>query len=81
MGEKLKGFNVKYFDSHNRLSPLGQKIVQSAQKAASEAIAGHKAVGNAIYYKERGQLIKELANGTRYFVKASKSGIETIRKL
>lgn len=63
------------------LSSFGKRIVQIGKQAAREAIAKHKAMGNPIYYKEKGKLIKELADGTRYLVKASIDGIEIIRKL
>ena len=81
MFEKVDCSQANYFGKEHPLSPLGKKIVQGAQKAALEAIAQHKKVGNPIYYKERGSLIKELADGTQYLVKASERGIETIRKL
>ncbi len=79
MHERLELINIKYFDRKNKLSVLGKQIVLSAQQAGLEAIAAHKAVGNPIYYKEKGMLIKELADGTRYLVKASKNGITIIR--
>ena len=81
MFEKLDFTKVKYFDRNHSLSPFGKRILKSAKKAALEAIAQHKAVGNPIYYKEKGVLIKELADGTKYLVRASQDGIETIRKL
>lgn len=81
MFENLGFTKVNYFDRNHSLSPFGAKILQSAQKAALEAIAQHKAVGNPIYYKEKGSLIKELSDGPKYLVKASQDGIETIRKL
>ena len=81
MFENLGFTKVNYFDRNHSLSPFGMKILKSAQKAALEAIAQHKAVGNPIYYKEKGCLIKELPDGTKYLVKASQDGIQTIRKI
>ena len=81
MFEKLGVTKVNYFDRHHSLSAFGNRILQSAQKAALNAIARHKAAGNPIYYKEKGILIKELPDGTKYLVKASQDGIKTIRKL
>ena len=63
------------------MSPFGKRIVQIGKDAAREAIARHKAAGNPIYYGEKGKLIKELADGTRYLVEASLDGIKTIREL
>lgn len=81
MFETVKPANIKYFDQKNKLSSFGNSILKSAQKAALESIAQHKAAGNPIYFKEKGMLIKELADGTQYLVRVSKNGIETIRKL
>jgi len=78
---KLSHFNTACFTKRDSLSPLGQRIVEIGQNAALQAIARHKALGNPIYYKEKDRLIKELADGTRYLVKASIDGIQTIRKL
>ena len=81
MLEKFRFSNVRYFGNENKPSPFALKVVESAQKAGLEAIAHHKAIGNPIYYKKNGQLIKEMADGTQYLVKVSKNGIETIGKL
>lgn len=81
MFEKLGFTKVNYFDHHHPLSSFGNRILKSAQKAALHAIAQHKAAGNPIYYKEKGVLIKELSDGTKYLVEASQDGIKTIRKL
>ncbi len=81
MLNKIGRFTVAHFTKQHPLSPFGQRIVQIGQKAALEAIARHKALGNPIYYKEKGTLIKELPDGTRLVVEASADGIQTIRKL
>jgi len=81
MFEKISHYKVSYFSKKHQLSPLGKKIEQLGKTAVEDAIAHHKATGNPIYYKENGILIKELVDGTRYLVRASKSGIETIRRI
>ena len=81
MFEKLSQYHVSYFTKRHQLSPLGKKIEQLGKRAVNEAITLHKATGNPIYYKEEGKLIKELVDGTRYLVRASQNGIETIKQL
>lgn len=61
--------------------PLSKKIERSSKKAAKKAIADHKKHGNPIYFKEKGILIKEMPDGTRYHVRADSGGIKVIKKL
>lgn len=81
MLNKIGRFNVGHFTSQHPLSPFGQRIVQIGQKAALGAILKHKALGNPIYYKKEGKLIKELTDGTQFVVETSVDGIQTIRTL
>ena len=81
MLEKISESKMLKYKIKKGLSPFGQRIVEIGKQAAREAIAKHKAAGNPIFYKEKGKLIKELAAGTRYLVKVTVDGIETIHKL
>jgi len=81
MLNKIGNTKVKCFTKQHPLSPIGHRIVQIGQRAVHNAISKHKAMGNPIYFKEKGLLIKELADGTRFIVKASLDGITTVRKI
>ncbi|HUX78813.1 MAG TPA: hypothetical protein VMW10_03570 [Alphaproteobacteria bacterium] len=80
MLEKISEFKMLNYTIKKGLSPLSRKLEKMANRTASEAIAKHKAIENPIYYKEKGKLIKELADGTRYLVKVTIDGIKTIEK-
>lgn len=81
MLNKIANSQVRYFTKQHPLSPIGHRIVQIGQRAAHNAIVNHKVMGNPIYFKEKGLLIKELADGTRFIVKASIDGVKTVRKI
>ena len=53
-------------------SPFARYAEKIGKEAVRKAIAEHKAAGNPIYYSnEKGQMIKELADGKKYLVKIS----------
>jgi len=77
----LNSRKVAYFSKENPLSPLGKRIVENAQAAGRAAILKHKAMGNPIYYTEGGMLVEEQADGIKYAVKVSKTGVRRLHKL
>ena len=65
-------------DDEAEVRAFGKIAERLGRQAIADAIAGHKAAGNPVYFSAGGRIIKELPDGRQFELRLTGNGREQI---